>query len=498
MRKKYILNQYEAPISRAMKEYAGDGALAFHTPGHKQGLGAHRLLRELLTEEGLRQEVSLMEELDDLHEPEGCIKAAEALAVELWGAVDTMFVINGTTGAIHAMLLGVLSPGDEILLPRNVHRSVVGGVILAGAVPVYIRPETDSRLGIAMGMSLSAVKAAIAAHPGARALLAVYPTYYGYCCDLQSVAAAAHEAGMLLLVDEAHGAHLRFSSELPRQAIELGADVSAQSTHKLLGSMTQTSMLHIGSGRVDKSRLRQAAGLLQSTSPNQLLLASLDIARLQMAEEGRERMAEAVRLSRRLRLAINKIPGLSSPGEEICSGAENSGAIALDCTKLTVNLSGLDIGGPEAELVLRHQYKVQCELSDPDNLLFIISMADNERTAASLLAALKALAAGYAPEKGAERAPVRMGEAAGNPPQTVQRMNPREAFFAPCRKVRLADAIGAASAETVAFYPPGVPLLCPGEEITAEIIGYIRRCQSLGMRLSGPSDGRLETIRVLA
>ena len=170
---KNMLNQYEAPISHAMKEYAGDGALAFHTPGHKQGLGAHGLLRELITEEGLRQEVSLMEELDDLHEPEGCIKAAEALAAELWGAEDTLFVINGTTGAIHAMLLGTLSPGDEVLIPRNAHRSIIGGVILAGAVPVYVQPEVDKRLGIALGLSLSAVQRAIAAHPGAKALVAV-------------------------------------------------------------------------------------------------------------------------------------------------------------------------------------------------------------------------------------------------------------------------------------------------------------------------------------
>ncbi|MCI7611807.1 MAG: aminotransferase class I/II-fold pyridoxal phosphate-dependent enzyme [Selenomonadaceae bacterium] len=492
----YVLNQGEAPISHAMKEYAGDGALAFHTPGHKQGLGAHRLLKELITEAGLRQEVSLMEELDDLHEPEGCIKAAEALAAELWGAEDTLFIINGTTGAIHAMLMGTLSPGDEVLIPRNVHRSIMGGVILAGAVPVYVQPEVDARLGIAMGLSLSAVQEAIAAHPAARALVAVYPTYYGYGCDLRAIAEAVHRAGMLLLVDEAHGAHLRFSDELPSQAIQLGADVAAQSTHKLLGSMTQTSMLHVGSHRVDRSRLRQAAGLLQSTSPNQLLLASLDIARLQMAEEGRERMAEAVRLSRFLRDEVNKINGLYSPGLESCRAGADSGAVCLDYTKVTVNLDGIDVDGPQAELILRHQYKVQCELSDARNLLFIISMADNEAVVTRLLAALKDLAASHLP--GENKDNIHECRAAmGDMPAPRQRLSPREAFFAAFRAVPLQEAIGAASAETVAFYPPGVPLLCPGEEITAEIVSYIRRYQALGMRLSGPADGRLETIRVI-
>lgn len=493
---KNMLNQYEAPISHAMKEYAGDGALAFHTPGHKQGLGAHRLLRELITEEGLRQEVSLMEELDDLHEPEGCIKAAEALAAELWGAKDTLFVINGTTGAIHAMLLGTLSPGDEVLIPRNAHRSIIGGVILAGAVPVYVQPEVDKRLGIAMGLSLSAVQRAIAAHPGARALVAVYPTYYGYGCDLRAIAEAVHEAGLLLLVDEAHGAHLRFSDELPPQAIELGADVAAQSTHKLLGSMTQTSMLHIGSQRVDRGRLRQAAGLLQSTSPNQLLLASLDIARLQMAEEGRERMAEAVRLSRLLRAEVNKISGLCSPGLESCRSGAESGAVCLDYTKVTVNLDGLAVDGPAAELILRHRYKIQCELSDARNLLFIISMADNEEVVGRLLAALKELAADHLLVESKEKDDV-CQSAMGDMPVPRQRLSPREAFFADYKAANLEAAVGTVAAETVAFYPPGVPLLCPGEEITAEIVAYIRRYQALGMRLSGPADGRLETIRVI-
>ena len=496
MRKEYPLNQYEAPIAHAMKEYAGDGALAFHTPGHKQGLGAHRLLRELITEEGLRQEVSLMEELDDLHEPEGCIKAAEALAAGLWGAEDTMFVINGTTGAIHAMLMGTLSPGDKVLVPRNAHRSIIGGVILAGAVPVYVRPEGDSRLGIAMGLSLSAVRRAIANHPDARALLAVYPTYYGFCCDLQAIAEVVHEAGMLLLVDEAHGAHLRFSDELPSQAIELGADVAAQSTHKLLGSMTQTSMLHVGSRRADIKRLRQAAGLLQSTSPNQLLLASLDIARLQMAEEGQRRMAEAVRLSRLLRDGVNRLPGLYSPGPEICGSGKDSGAVCLDCTKVTVNLAGLALGGPEAELILRHRYKIQCELSDTRNLLFIISMADNEEVVKRLLAALADMAASH-PSDGGRTEGESCTEAMGSMPHPVRRMNPRDAFFAAVRTVPLEEAVGAVSAETVAFYPPGVPLLCPGEEITAEIVSYIHRYQALGLRLSGPADGRLDTIRVI-
>ena len=514
--------QFTAPISKAMEAYAGDGALAFHTPGHKQGLGAHSLLKRLITEAGLRQEVSLMEELDDLHEPAGCIKEAQELAAELWGAKESLFVINGTTGAIQAMLVGTLSPGDKVLVPRNAHRSIMGGIILAGAVPIYLQPEIDTRLGIAMGLSVATVKQAIKEHPEAKALVAVYPTYYGFCCDLQRIGELVHDANMLLLVDEAHGAHLRFGRDLPKQAIELGADVAAQSTHKLLGSMTQTSMLHIGSNRVEAERIRQAASLLQSTSPNQLLLASLDIARLQMAQEGAQRVNRAVELAQWLRKKINEIPGLYCPSKEIWAGQEagqlvagsedlsDVGAVALDWAKVTVNLAGLDISGQEAELLLRHQWKVQCELSDPENLLFIISMADTQREADRLLQVLQELAVQYqrtmetktankddfdiAEEQGCKKADnlCHMAEM----PVAVQRMKPREAFFAPIRTVALEKAIGCICGETVAFYPPGIPVLCPGEEITEALVEYIRFYQAKGMRLSGAVDSTLGTIRV--
>lgn len=513
--------QFTAPISKAMEAYAGDGALAFHTPGHKQGLGAHPLLKGLITEAGLRQEVSLMEELDDLHEPAGCIKEAQELAAELWGARESLFVINGTTGAIQAMLVGTLSPGDKVLVPRNAHRSIIGGIILAGAVPIYIQPEIDTRLGIAMGLSVATVKQAIKEHPEAKALVAVYPTYYGFCCDLQRIGELVHEANMLLLVDEAHGAHLRFGKELPKQAIELGADVAAQSTHKLLGSMTQTSMLHIGSNRVEAERIRQAASLLQSTSPNQLLLTSLDIARLQMAQEGVQRVNRAVELAQWLRKKINEIPGLYCPGKEIWAGqeagqlmagsedlsADKRGAIALDWAKVTVNLAGLDISGQEAELLLRHQWKVQCELSDPENLLFIISMADTQREADRLLRVLQELAVKHLATKTANKDDSDIAEEQdckkadnlchmAEMPVAVQRMNPREAFFAPIRTVALEKAIGCICGETIAFYPPGIPVLCPGEEITEALVEYIRFYQAKGMRLSGAVDSELKTIRV--
>ena len=478
-----------APIAEAMRAYAADGARAYHTPGHKQGLGAHPLLKALVTEEGLREEVSLMEELDDLHEPTMYIKEAQEMAAALYGADQAYFMINGTTGAIHTMLMGALRPGDAVLVPRNAHRSMIGGIILAGAHPVFLQPEVDERLGIAMGLTEETVAQAIAAHPEAKALACVYPTYYGVTFDLARIAALVHAHDMLLLVDEAHGPHLRFSEALPPQAIDCGADMAAQSTHKILGAMTQASMLLVNGPRVDRERVREAASLLQSTSPNQLLLASLDIARLQMAENGRETVGRAVRLAGRLRSAINAIDGLWSFGPEYTC---YPGATGLDATKITVQVTGLGLSGVEAEAILRHENKVQCELSDARNLLFILSYADKDEQADYLLRALQGLARDHR----------RGSEASGAvstklPAVPAQGMTPREAFFAPKGSVAFSEAEGHIAAEQVMFYPPGIPILCPGDVIDAASLRYIEAMQALGLKVVGPRDASLGRIQVV-
>lgn len=482
-------NGLRAPIAEAMKAYAADGARAYHTPGHKQGLGAHPLLKALVTEEGLREEVSLMEELDDLHEPTMCIKEAQEMAAALYGADQAFFMINGTTGAIHTMLMGALAPGDTVLVPRNAHRSVIGGIILAGARPVFLQPEIDERLGIAMGLTEEMVARAIALHPEAKALVCVYPTYYGVTYGLEAIAKLVHAHGMLLLVDEAHGPHLRFSDDLPPQAIDCGADMAAQSTHKILGAMTQASMLLTSGPRVSRERVREAASLLHSTSPNQLLLASLDIARLQMAEDGRETVGNAVRLAEKLRCAINEIDGLWSFGPEY---TDYPGATGLDTTKITVQVTDLGLSGVEAESILRHEYKVQCELSDARNLLFILSYADGEEQADYLLEALQGLARDH------RRATVAASAvAAGLPAVPAQGMTPREAFFASKGSVPFGEAEGRIAAEQVMFYPPGIPILCPGDIIDAASLHYIRAMQSLGLKVVGPRDASLTELQVV-
>ena len=468
---------HTAPIVAAMRKYSADAVMPFHTPGHKQGRGAHKLLRELLTAEGLRQEVSLMEELDDLHEPHACIMEAQNLAARLWHADDCLFMVNGTTSAVQAMIFGTVQAGDSIMIPRNAHRSVIAGLILSGASPIFLPVEFDAELCLPLNVTIATIERAIKKFPQAKAVLLVSPNYYGVAADLPKIAELVHAAGMMLLVDEAHGAHLPFSDELPPSAIDSGADLAAQSTHKILGSLTQTSMLMIRRGLVDVERVRRAASLLQTTSPNQLLLASLDIARLQMETDGRRRIQAAVDLSKNLRGLIKKIHGLKT-----FDAVKN---FALDATKVTVKVTGLGLTGQKAEEILRRDLKVQCELSDAANLLFLITYADTAETTAALVDALNRLP---------HRPPIPCPLSLVPCPLSTAELSPRETFYAPVEVVGLREAVGRICAEEITFYPPGIPLIMPGEKISAQTVDLIR--QATG-RVIGANDPTLATVKVI-
>ena len=458
--------ELKAPIVEAMKKYSSDGALAFHTPGHKQGLGAHELLKNLITAEGLRREVSLMEELDDLHSPHGCIEDAEKLAAELWHADDALFIVNGTTCAIQAMMLATLKPNDFVFVPRNSHRAVTAGLILTGAIPIFLPVEFSAELKVPLNVTVETIRRAIKKFPQARALILTSPNYYGVAADVKEIAKILHENKMLLLVDEAHGAHLQFCANLPTSAMDSGADIAAQSTHKLLGSMTQTSMLMVKNS-VDVGRVRRAASLLQTTSPNYLLLASLDIARLQMFECGAEKISSAVELSKILRAEVNKISSLKT--------FDAVKDFELDLTKVTVNVEGTGLTGIDAEKILRHEFKIQCELSDAYNLLFIISYADNESTVSKLIDALKLM-------RNAQCVKLNDFKNVSGNEISMALKSPREIFFSESEVVPLEKSVGRICAEEVTFYPPGIPILNLGEKITAEVVDKIIATKNIGAR----------------
>ncbi len=482
------MNQDKMPLLSAMKNYIADEATAFHTPGHKQGKGIPEEMREIITDEGLKMEVSLMEELDDIHGATTCIKEAQDLAADLYGAKESRFFINGTTGAIHAMMLTALNPGDKVIIPRNAHRSVMGGLVLTGANPVFIQPEIDEFFGIAMNVTPQAVLEAIRNNPEAKAVLMVYPTYYGVAGDIEKIAEIVHKNNMLLLVDEAHGPHLLFSDRLPKQALDCNADIVAQSTHKITGSMTQTSLLHLKSDLVDVERFNKMCSLVQSTSPNYLLMASLDTARHQMAKTGIKLVNRAVDLAQNLRESINKIEGLYSFGTEYMN---TPGKFSLDTTKITVNVRGLGINGVEAEHILRYKYKIQCDLSDFYNVLFIISYADTKKECDYLLKSLQSLAVEFSKKEKKSLIQIKLPDL----PEYV--LSPREAMFRITKKVNFTDSVNMIAGEIITFYPPGIPVIYPGERINQTIIDYVILQKQNGMNIIGPEDKELQTIRVI-
>lgn len=364
-------------------------------------------------------------------------------------------------------------------------------IILSGAIPIFIQPEVDDELGMAMGVTPETVALTVEKHPDAKAVLIINPTYYGVATDLQKIVEIVHEHNMVVLVDEAHGPHLRFSSRLPIQAIDAGADICAQSSHKIIGALTQASLVHCLEGRIRIPHLKAMLQLTQSSSPNYIMLASLDVARMQMAVEGTELIERSIELANWAREEINKIPGL------YCFGSEkigNPGVFDLDPTKLTVTVKGLGLTGAEVEKILRHQYKVQAELSDLYNVLFLITLGDRQYEVESLVGALIDLAKKYT--KPCEP------EAVENhsvyypaPPQGV--LSPRDALFGNTCMVSFAKSAGMVCAEIVTFYPPGIPVLCPGEKITQEIIDYCQHLQQGGMHISGPEDCSLQIIKVV-
>lgn len=488
-----MLDQRKVPLLAAMNTYVYDEVIPFHTPGHKMGKGMHPVYADLVPQKTLALDLALMAELDDLHEPHGPIKAAQDLAADLYGADHSFFVVNGTTGGIYAMILTIAGPGDKIIVPRNAHRSIIGGIILSGAIPVFMQPEVDNELGLAMGVTPETVSQALAEHPDAKGVLIINPTYYGVATDLKKIIDIVHGYDIPVVVDEAHGPHLKFSDRLPIQALDAGADIVAQSTHKIIGALTQCSLVHCREGRIRVPRLKAMLQLVQSTSPNYILLASLDVARMQMATQGRELIERSVDLANYARREINKIPGLYCFGEEKLG---NPGVYSMDWTKVTVTVKGLGLKGAEAERILRHQYKVQVELSDVYNILFLITLGDTEREVEALIAALKDMAATHHGTRDFS-AINSIYNAAKHPAPPEQVISPRDALFGNTCMVPFRDAAGMTCAEIVTFYPPGIPLLCPGEKISQEIIDYCLALQQAGLHISGPEDYLLKTIKVV-
>ena len=325
------LSQEKAPVYEALEEFRRMRVVPFDVPGHKRGRG-NKELREFLGEKCVSLDVNSMKPLDNLCHPVTVIREAEELAAEAFGASHAFLMVGGTTSAVQSMVLTACKRGDKIILPRNVHRSVINALVLCGAVPVYVNPDVDHQLGIALGMKVSQVEQAITENPDAVAVLVNNPTYYGICSDIKSIIALAHAHGMMVLADEAHGTHFYFGENLPAAAMKAGADMAAVSMHKSGGSLTQSSLLLTGP-EVNPGYVSQIINLTQTTSGSYLLLSSLDISRRNLALHGRETFRQVVELAEYARAEINAIGGYYAYSRELVNG---DSIYDFDVTKLSV------------------------------------------------------------------------------------------------------------------------------------------------------------------
>ena len=473
------------PLVEAMLKYKEENIYPFHTPGHKGGRGMKSKLRNELGE-SVKVDVSLMSELDDIHEPETYIKEAQDLAAQTYGSDACFWAVNGTSQAIHAMLMTALKPGEKVLLPRNAHRSVAGGLILGGIEATFMQPDYCEAFGINFQVQPQAVEDALEKDASIKAVLLTSPNYYGVAADVEAIAKICHERNVVLLVDEAHGPHLGFSDLLPKSALQCGADACAQSTHKILGAMTQCSMLHVQGQRLDVTRAADVMSVLTTTSPNYLLMASLDAARAQLQVRGKEMAEDAVLAANKLRAVCSKYAGLKLLSEADCGG------LKLDLTKVTVNFAEWGYTGIEAGDLFR-KAGIAVELVDAQNVLFLVTYADVTSDYEVALAKIDVVLKNMEVNKRDKAQAVE----ARNVPATTMAMPLREVFYGEKESLPLEESVGKICGEQVSFYPPGIPVLLPGEIITEEIIAYCKMMKDLGLPVSGPADGSLKTIRVV-
>lgn len=478
------ISQENAPIYEALERLRKMRVVPFDVPGHKRGRGNPELAR-LLGEKCMSMDVNSMKPLDNLCHPVSVIRQAEELAAEAFGAAHAFLMVGGTTSAVQAMVLSVAKRGEKIILPRNVHRSVIGAMVLCGAVPVYVNPQCNDRLGIPLGMTVKDVKKAIEENPDAKAVLVNNPTYYGICSDIRSIVKLAHEHGMYCLADEAHGTHFYFSDQLPVSAMEAGADMAAVSMHKSGGSLTQSSLLLIGP-KMSEGYVRQIINLTQTTSGSYLLLSSLDISRRNLALRGKETFEKVRSYAKYARGEINDIGGYYAFCREMING---DSVYDFDVTKLAVHTLDVGLAGIEVYDLLRDEYDIQIEFGDFGNFLAYLSIGDRKQDIERLVSALAEIARRFGKEK-VDLMPQEYVD-----PQVA--VSPQDAFYADKETVELKDAPGRISGEFVMCYPPGIPILAPGERVTQEIREHIEYAREKGCTLTGAEDLEIRHLNVL-
>ena len=488
------MNQEKTPLFDAVKKFADWNPVPFFVPSHKMGEGSDPGFKSFSGENLFKIDLSEVRWTDDFHSAYSSIKEAQELAADAWGAVQSHFLVNGTSGGIIAAISSVCGEGDRIIIPRNAHKSAIYGLVVSGAEPVYVMPDVYDELGLIGGFSPEALERAFEENPDAKAVFTVSPTYHGVISDTASLAEIAHRHGAALIADEAHGNHMYFSERLPKGALELGADIVCQSTHKMSGSLTQSSILHLGKDAtryVDFDKIRANLSLIQTTSPSYVLLASLDTARSYIATKGESLLGEVLSNLEKAREDISQLPGI----EVLGVGQEyRDEKIALEPTRLVISARALGIDGYEIFRVLRENYDIECEFADPVWCICVAGLGTKAEHANALTKALKEIS-----QKGTSLlCACNEKEDSVLPLIPHQHLTPRKAWFAKKEKIPFEESLGRVSAEMVVPYPPGIPVLCPGEVVSNEVYEYLSAQKRAGRHMHCAAGDGLETLNVLS
>lgn len=480
-----------APILEGIARYVREGVIPYSTPGHKRGAGMDEAFAHLWMEAGLALDIPLGGGVDDTNFDSDTRRVAEDLAADAWGADRSFYLVNGSSAGNHAFLLATLRPDDEVIVARDIHKSLMVALILCGANPIWVTPRLHPEFNVGLGIDPTDIAAALDEHPNAKLVVLVSPSYCGVSSDLKAIANAAHAHEVPVYVDEAWGPHIHFHPALPLSAMASGVDGAVTSTHKMLASLTQASILNVQGPLVGIDRIQTAVGMTNTTSPSAMILASIDVCRRQMALHGEALLDNTIALAEQARTALVLLPGVS------VLGPHSLGVKNFDLTKLVIDVNGLGLTGFQVEQILRNRFFLQPESSDYVSVVCFFTIADSVESAERLVSAFRTLSAERSGHDGGLLSSNMRSSGIAIAPSR-QAMSPRDAFFAKTRTVPLAEAIGEISAELVIPYPPGIPVLAPGDVIAAEKIDYLLHGVAEGMHLSGPADPHLKTVKIVA
>ncbi|OUD04406.1 aminotransferase class I/II-fold pyridoxal phosphate-dependent enzyme [Streptomyces swartbergensis] len=485
------MDHSRVPVLEALEDFRRRGDIAYGPPGHKQGRGVDPRVAEIVGLDVFRSDVLSLNGLDDRRQSQGVLSRAQELMADAVGAEHAFFSTCGSSLSVKTAMLAAAGPGEKLLLSRNAHKSVIAAVVVNGVEPIWVHPKFDAERHLAHPPEPDDVRRRLQEHPDAKGMLLITPTDWGSCADIGGVARVCHEFDVPVIVDEAWGAHLPFHPALPAWGMDAEADLVVTSVHKMGGAVEQSSVFHLQHDRVSPEALKQREDLLGTTSASSLVYATLDGWRRQMVERGHELLEAAIRRAERIRAVVADLPGLRPMGPEV---VEEGLTADLDPLKLVIDVRKLGISGMQAAEWLRTHRHVDVGGSDTCRISASITHADDDETETVLVDALAALV--ERADTIERRPPVHLPEPSAL--ELEQAMLPREAFFAPVEHVPAERAAGRISAEMISPYPPGVPVVAPGEVVTDEVLDYLRSGVEHGVLIPDAADSSVRTLRVVA